>query len=417
MEKLLINGPAKLSGEVSISRAKNAYLPILAAVLLTDKEIRLRDLPDLRDIRTMVKLLENLGVKVTKEDDNITVFDASALENHEATYDLVKTMRASIFVLGPLLGRLNKAKVSLPGGCAIGTRPIDIHLANLEKMGAEIELNAGYVEAKATKLVGTKLALKFPSVGATENLMMAAVFAEGTTVIENAAMEPEIDDLANFLNSMGAKVSGIGTNRITIEGVKELFETDYTAIGDRIEAATYVIAGLMTESEIKVTNFDPVHLEFVIDKLIDMGAKLEVGKDFVKVYPSKLKAVTIETAPYPGFPTDVQAQMVALCTQVEGNTLVTENIFENRFMHVPELQRLGADINQKGNTLFIQGPSEFKAAPVMCTDLRASAALVLAALCAEGETKIDRIYHLERGYEKLSEKLKGLGVIIKRVRD
>ncbi|OIQ19799.1 MAG: UDP-N-acetylglucosamine 1-carboxyvinyltransferase [Bacteriovorax sp. MedPE-SWde] len=415
MQKLVVKGPVKLTGEVSISRAKNAYLPILAAVLLTDKKVRLKNLPDLRDIRTMLKLLGNLGVTITKEGDT-TVFDASTLNSHEATYDLVKTMRASIFVLGPLLARLNKAKVSLPGGCAIGTRPIDIHLSNLEKMGAKIDLNAGYVEAISNDgLVGTKLPLSFPSVGATENLMMAGVFAKGTTVIENAAMEPEIDDLANFLNSMGAKVSGIGTSKIIVEGVEELFETDYEAIGDRIEAATYIIAGLMTKSSIKVTNFNPEHLEFVIDKLKEMGGNIEVGKDFVNVEPSELNGAKIETAPFPGFPTDVQAQMVALLTQVNGNSFVKENIFENRFMHVPELMRLGAKITQEGKAVFIEAPIQLKAAPVMCTDLRASAALVIAALCAEGETVIDRIYHLERGYEKLTAKLQGLGANIEKV--
>lgn len=416
MQKLVVTGPAKLSGEVKISRAKNAYLPILAAILLTDKRIRLKNLPDLRDIKTMMELLGNLGVKISKEDE-YTVFDASNLQSHEATYELVKTMRASIFVLGPLLARLKKAKVSLPGGCAIGTRPIDIHLTNLEKMGAKITLNAGYVEASVDHLKGVKLPLNFPSVGATENLMMAAVFADGVTVIENAALEPEIDDLANFLNSMGAKVSGIGTNKLSIEGVTELFATDYEAIGDRIEAATYIIAGLATNSTIKVSNFNPAHLEYVIDKLIDMGAKLEVGKDFVVTAPSTLKGVKIETAPFPGFPTDAQAQMVALCTLVEGTSFVSENIFENRFMHVPELVRLGANIDQQGSTLFIHGGTKLVAAPVMCTDLRASAALVIAALASHGETKIDRIYHLERGYEKLSDKLTSLGANIKLIRE
>ncbi len=411
MQKLKIKGPVSLSGEVEISRAKNAYLPILAAILLTDKKVRLKNLPNLRDIKTMMQLLKNLGVQI-EEDGDYTVFDASTLNSHEATYELVKTMRASIFVLGPLLTRLNKAKVSLPGGCAIGTRPIDIHLANLEKMGAKIDLRAGYVEANSDGLVGAKLPLKFPSVGATENLMMAAVYAKGTTTIENAAMEPEIDDLANFLNSMGAKISGIGTNKIIIEGVDELCETDYEAIGDRIEAATYIIAGLMTNSEIKVTRFNPEHLEFVIDKLADMGAKLEVGKDYVKTFPSKLKGAKIETAPFPGFPTDVQAQMVALCAIVEGNSIIAENIFENRFMHVPELVRLGSKMDQQGSSLFIEGGAKLIGAPVMCTDLRASAALVLAALVSEGETIIDRIYHLERGYENLSDKFQKLGAKI-----
>jgi UDP-N-acetylglucosamine 1-carboxyvinyltransferase len=417
MDKLLVKGPAKLSGEVEISRAKNAYLPILAGLLLTNKKIRLLNLPHLRDIRTMMKLLGNLGVEITEEGE-VTTFDASKLSSHEAIYELVKTMRASIFVLGPLLGRLGKAKVSLPGGCAIGTRPIDIHLANLEKMGAKIVLESGYVFAEAPEgLKGTTLALKFPSVGATENLMMAAVFAEGTTIIENAAMEPEIDDLANFLNSMGAKVSGIGSSKIVIEGVKELHETEYEAIGDRIEAATYIIAGLATQSQIKISKFNPEHLEFVLAKLVDMGAKIETGKDYVEVFPSTLKGVKIKTAPYPGFPTDVQAQMVALCTLIDGNSLMVENIFENRFMHVPELHRLGADIEQHGNALFITGGANLKAAPVMCTDLRASAALVIAALCAEGETKIDRIYHLERGYENLSAKLAKLGADVQIVNE
>lgn len=408
MKKLKINGPCKLSGEVSISRAKNAYLPILAAVLLSDKEIRLKNLPDLRDIKTMVKLLTNLGVEV-REEDNITIFNAKSLSSHEATYELVKTMRASIFVLGPLLSRLNKAKVSLPGGCAIGTRPIDIHLKNLEKMGVNIDLNSGYVEAHTDELVGTKLALKFPSVGATENLMMAAVFANGQTVIENAAKEPEIDDLANFLNSMGAKISGIGTSKIVIDGVKELFPTEYEAIGDRIEAATYIMAGLASKSDIKVLNFDPLHLEFVIDKLKEMGANIEVLSNGVHLKPSHLKSINIETAPYPGFPTDAQAQLVSLSLICEGTTIVKENIFENRFMHVPELIRMGAKISVSGNTAIVEGGTPLKGAPVMCTDLRASAALIIAALCAEGETVIDRIYHLERGYENLSAKFEKLG--------
>lgn len=408
MKKLKINGPCKLSGEVSISRAKNAYLPILAAVLLSDKEIRLKNLPDLRDIKTMVKLLTNLGVEV-REEGNVTIFNAKNLSSHEATYELVKTMRASIFVLGPLLSRLNKAKVSLPGGCAIGTRPIDIHLKNLEKMGVNIDLNSGYVEAHTDELVGTKLALKFPSVGATENLMMAAVFANGQTVIENAAKEPEIDDLANFLNSMGAKVSGIGTSKIVIDGVKELFPTEYEAIGDRIEAVTYIMAGLASKSDIKVLNFDPLHLEFVIDKLKEMGANIEVLSNGVQLKPSHLKSINIETAPYPGFPTDAQAQLVSLSLICEGTTIVKENIFENRFMHVPELVRMGAKISVSGNTAIVEGGTPLKGAPVMCTDLRASAALIIAALCAEGETVIDRIYHLERGYENLSAKFEKLG--------
>jgi len=416
MDKLLIKGPAKLSGKVSISRAKNAYLPILSAVLLSDKPIHLKNIPELRDINTMIKLLGNLGVKIEKK-GNVTTFDASNLTSHEATYDLVKTMRASIFTLGPILTRMNKAKVSLPGGCAIGSRPIDLHLTSLEKLGAKIKLESGYVAAETDGLVGGHVALAFPSVGATENVMMAAVFAKGTTTIENAAKEPEIDDLANFLNKMGAKVSGIGTSKLTIEGVDELHEVEYEAIGDRIEAATYVMAGLITGSEIEVTDFNPSHIEFVLEALKGMGAKFEITENSVKVFPSDLKGASIDTAPYPGYPTDAQAQLIALATQIKGTTLVSENIFENRFMHVPELNRLGANIQIKGKTAVIEGGEPLKAAPIMCTDLRASAALVLAALATEGETEVLRVYHLDRGYEKLADKLKNLGVDIQRVNE
>ncbi len=416
MDKLLIKGPAKLSGKVSISRAKNAYLPILSAVLLSDKPIHLKNIPELRDINTMIKLLGNLGVKIEKK-GNVTTFDAGELTSHEATYDLVKTMRASIFTLGPILTRMKKAKVSLPGGCAIGSRPIDLHLTSLEKLGATISLESGYVAAETDGLIGANVALAFPSVGATENVMMAAVFAKGTTTIENAAKEPEIDDLAHFLNKMGAKVSGIGTSNLKIEGVEELKEVEYEAIGDRIEAATYVMAGLMTNSEIEVTDFNPKHIEFVLDTLKTMGAKFEVSETSVKVLPSDLKGGSIDTAPYPGYPTDAQAQLIALATQIKGTTLVSENIFENRFMHVPELNRLGAQIQVKGKTAVIEGGVPLKAAPIMCTDLRASAALVLAALATNGETEILRVYHLDRGYEKLDEKLKNLGVNIQRVNE
>jgi UDP-N-acetylglucosamine 1-carboxyvinyltransferase len=416
MDKLLIKGPAKLSGSISISRAKNAYLPILSAVLLSDKPIHLKNIPELRDINTMIKLLGNLGVKVEKK-GNITTFDASNLTSHEATYDLVKTMRASIFTLGPILTRMKKAKVSLPGGCAIGSRPIDLHLSSLEKLGAKIKLESGYVAAETDGLVGAHVPLAFPSVGATENIMMAAVFAKGITTIENAAKEPEIDDLAHFLNKMGAKVSGIGTSNLTIEGVTELKEVEYEAIGDRIEAATYVMAGLITKSEIDVIDFDPKHIEFVLNTLKSMGAKLEVGETSVRVFPSDLKGVSIDTAPYPGYPTDAQAQLIALATQVEGTTIVSENIFENRYMHVPELNRLGAKIQVKGKTAVVEGGGKLKSAPIMCTDLRASAALVLAALATEGETEVRRVYHLDRGYEKLADKLQKLGVEITRINE
>ena len=415
MEKLLINGPCKLSGEVKVSRAKNAHLPLMSAVLLTGEKISFKEVPNLRDIRTMNKLLTHLGVDVSENGDGFD-YVSKPDSSCEATYDLVKTMRASIFVLGPLLARFKKAKVSLPGGCAIGSRPIDLHLKNLEKMGAEINLESGYVEASTKGLKGANISLDFPSVGATENLMMAASLADGETIIENAALEPEITDLGDFLNSLGAKVEGHGTSRIVINGVEKLSGGEYAAIGDRIEAATYIIAGLMTKSEIKVSGFNPSHIDNVIEKLKSMGAELAVHDDHVITYPSQLKAGVVDTAPFPGFPTDVQAQMMALMLTCNGTSTLTENIFENRFMHVPELQRLGAKINLKGKTAIVEGQVPLKGAPVMCTDLRASAALVLAALCSEGESEILRIYHLDRGYEKLAMKLSHLGANIQRVK-
>ena len=415
MDKLIITGPATLSGTVHISRAKNAYLPILAAVLLSDKPIHLKNIPNLQDIKTMIKLLSNLGVTVTK-DGNTTTFDASTLNSHEATYDIVKTMRASIFVLGPLLARLKKAKVSLPGGCAIGSRPIDLHLTNLEKLGCNVTLTGGYVEATVDKMKAERLTLAFPSVGATENLMMAAVFSDGVTTIENAALEPEIDDLANFLNAMGAKITGIGTQTIVIEGVRSFKEVTYEAIGDRIEASTYLMAALATGSEITIKGVNPRHLEFVITTLKNMGARIETSPDTIKVFKSDLRGTMVDTAPFPGFPTDAQAQLIALCTQIKGASVVTENIFENRFMHVPELARLGADITIKGKSAFIHGGEQLTAAPVMCTDLRASAALIIAALATKGDTEIQRVYHLDRGYENLEQKFMELGAQIKRVK-
>lgn len=416
MDQLKVRGQKAIQGEVFVSRAKNAYLPILAAVLLSDKPIHLKNLPELRDIKTMLKLLQNLGVQIEKKGE-VTTLWARELLSYEATYDLVKTMRASIFVLGPLLARLKKAKVSLPGGCAIGTRPIDIHLKNLEKLGVQIKLEGGYVDAECTHLRPAALTLSFPSVGATENLMMASVFTEGVTTIENVALEPEVDDLAHFLNTLGARVSGIGTSKLTIEGVSSLKEASYEAIGDRIEASTFIIAALMTKSELVVRGFNPLHIQSVLTKLEEMGAQFEILSDGVRVLPcSKLNGVEVDTAPFPGFPTDVQAQMLALMTQAEGPSVLTETIFENRFMHVPELKRLGADIKLKGNTAIVKGKTELSGAPVMCTDLRASAALVLAALAASGETLIDRVYHLDRGYEALEIKLQKLGAVIERVK-
>jgi len=415
MDKLIIEGPAKLSGTVRVSRAKNAYLPILAGVLLNPHPVHLKNLPDLRDINTILKLLQNLGVKITKE-GNVTTFDASDIKSYDALYDLVKTMRASILVLGPLLARFKAARVSLPGGCAIGTRPIDIHLENFEKLGAKINLEGGYVEAHTKGLKGTNLKLRFPSVGATENLMMGATLAEGITIIENVALEPEIDDLANFLNAMGAKITGIGTSTLTITGVKELKECEYEAIGDRIEGLTYIMAGLITKSSITVEGLNPKHINETLTLLSEMGAEFVIKDEKIILLPSKLKSTKVETSPFPGFPTDAQAQLMALSTQVEGVSKITEKIFENRFMHVPELQRLGAKISLTGNEASIKGPTSLKGAPIMCTDLRASAALVLAALASHGKTEISRVYHLDRGYERLEDKFKGLGANIQRVK-
>jgi UDP-N-acetylglucosamine 1-carboxyvinyltransferase len=418
VDKLYIDGPAKLNGSVRVSRAKNAYLPIIAGVLLNPRKTTLINLPELRDIITINKLLSNLGVEI-KTEGHKTIYDTSKFEGHEATYDLVKTMRASILVLGPLLARFKKAKVSLPGGCAIGARPIDIHLENLKKMGAKIELESGYVYATTEGLKGAKCVLPFPSVGATENLMMAAVGAEGTTIIENAALEPEIEDLGNFLIKMGAQIEGLNSSTITIKGrpLSELNEIEHEAIGDRIEALTYMMAALITDSEIEITGFVPSHLDAVIETLKKMNAQLEVTSDGIKVLHSKLEGITVETAPYPGFPTDGQAQLMALCTKVLGTSVITEKIFENRFMHVPELIRLGAKIELKGNTAIITGVEKLEQAPIMCTDLRASAALILAALASEGKTEIQRVYHLDRGYEKIDNKLRSLGVSISRINE
>lgn len=420
MDKLIVNGPCTLNGVVGVSSAKNATLPILVATLLCPYPVQFETIPALMDVGTIIKLLQSLGVKVSHQ-GSMTTLDATQLENQHADYSLVKTMRASVLVLGPLLARYGTAEVSLPGGCAIGARPVDIHLMGMEKLGAEIQIENGYIKAKCGKLKGTTITLPFPSVGATENLMMAAVLAEGQTVIENAAMEPEIDDLADFLIAQGVKIEGAGTSRITIHGmdIKDLkpSQTPYRVIGDRIEAATFIIAAIMSGGDVKVQDFNPKHLSYVLDILTKMGARLEIGKDFVHVKKSdRLKGTAIETAPYPGFPTDVQAQMMALMSVVEGNSIVTETIFENRFMHVPEMGRMGATVTLKGNSALIEGVETLSGAPVMCTDLRASAALILCALIAHGQTEIQRVYHLDRGYEKIDEKLTQLGADIKRVK-
>ena len=414
MEKLIIKGPCTLNGTVQMSCAKNAYLPIMAGILLCEENVILKDVPPLRDLRTMERLLQNLGCRIDDHSEG-TLFDASRISHYEANYNLVKTMRASICVLGPLLGRLGRAKVSLPGGCAIGTRPIDIHLKNLEKLGAELKIEHGYVEASAGNgLRGVHLILDFPSVGATENILMAATLAEGETIIENAAVEPEVSDLANFLNVMGARIKGVGSKILHIQGVKKLGGGTYRAIGDRIEAGTYIMAALMTGGSVKVTGFVPAHLKFVLETLKSMNANIEIGEDFVHVAPSQLKGIKVETAPWPGLPTDIQAQMMALATQAEGTSVIVENIFENRFMHVPELNRLGADISLSGKQAVVNGNKSLKGAPVMCTDLRASAALVIAALVSNGVTQVQRIYHLDRGYSRFEQKLASLGADIRR---
>lgn len=420
MDKLIITGPVTLNGEVEVSSAKNATLPILVASLLCPYPVVFDSVPELMDVNTILKILESLGVKSSKNGKELTL-DARTLDNQHADYSLVKTMRASVLVLGPLLARFGNASVSLPGGCAIGARPVDIHLMGMEKLGAQISIESGYIKASCKKLVGATIKLPFPSVGATENLMMAAVYAEGETVIENAAMEPEIDDLADFLKAQGVEIEGAGSSRIVIKGknIGELKPSGkaYRIIGDRIEAATFIIAAIMSKGTVKVKHFNPEHLSFVLDTLIRMGAELEIGKDFVTVRPSgTIKGLAVETAPFPGFPTDIQAQMMALMSVAQGNSIVTETIFENRFMHVPEMSRMGTKIHLKGNSAIIEGVTSLSAAPVMCTDLRASAALVLCALIAEGTSEIQRVYHLDRGYEKIDEKLTDLGAKIKRVK-
>ncbi len=421
MDSLFIQGPCKLSGDVTISSSKNAALPILAGVLLCKNKISFDSLPALRDISTIKSLLGEMGVQILDE-DHLTHFETPDTIVTEASYELVKKMRASILVLGPLLSRFKKAKVSLPGGCAIGTRPIDIHLQGLEQMGAQIKVEKGYVEAETSGLVGSKISLPFPSVGATENLVMAAVYAKGETIIENAAKEPEIIDLCNFLRACFSQleISGAGTDKITINGVEgENTSHTYTVIPDRIEAVTFLIAGLITRSNIKVLNCNPSHIEAVTKPLQEMGAKLILGEDFIEVRgeESNLVSADIETAPYPGFPTDVQAQFLSLLTSIHEKSVVTESIFENRFMHVPELSRMGANIKLQGRTAIIKGGSPLTGAPVMCTDLRASAALVLAGLTASGETKVQRVYHIDRGYEQIDKKLQGLGAKIERINE
>lgn len=419
MEKLLITKSPPLHGEVSISGAKNAALPILMSCILADSTCYFDNVPHLRDITTSVALLSELGVTAARDKNQVLALDASKLDNYTASYELVKTMRASILVLGPLLAKYGQANVSLPGGCAIGARPVNLHLDGLREMGARIDVDAGYVRASVDgKLQGAHIFMDIVSVGATENLMMAATLAQGTTVLENAAREPEIVDLANCLNAMGAKVTGAGTDNIKIEGVEKLSGCRYRVLPDRIETGTFLVAAAVTGGAIKCVNAAPDTLDAVLNKLTAAGAIIETGEDWVSLdmRGKKPKSVNIKTAPHPGFPTDMQAQFVAMNCVSNGTAVVTENIFENRFMHVPELQRMGAKIDLEANSAVCEGVPLLKGAQVMATDLRASASLIIAGLVAEGETVVDRIYHLDRGYEKIEVKLNNLGASIKRFR-
>lgn len=417
MQKLVITGGVALHGEVKASGAKNAALPLLASALLTDEPVTFLNVPDLADVHTMLKLLEELGCEVKQDGHKVTI-DASHITSTEAAYDLVKTMRASILVLGPLVARFGQAKVSLPGGCSIGARPVDQHIKGLKALGAEISIEHGYVTAHADKLIGTNIVTDMVTVTGTENLLMAAVLAEGTTVLANAAREPEVVDLANCLVQMGAKISGIGTTQLVIEGVKKLHGITYSVMSDRIEVGSFLVAAVMTGGHIRVTHCDPSSLTAVLEKLEETGAKVNVGDDWIEVDgKGEHRAVDIRTAPYPGFPTDMQAQFMALNTIAKGASHVAETIFENRFMHVPELQRLGADITIDGNNAVVRGVKQLSGAPLMATDLRASAALVIAALAADGESTVDRIYHLDRGYERMEQKLSSLGAKIKRIKE
>ena len=417
MDKLNIIGNGPLHGEVTISGAKNAALPILAATLLCPEPFTLRNVPHLRDITTTLELMGRFGTTIELVDDMSLVADSARITNLLAPYELVKTMRASILVLGPLLARFGEAEVSLPGGCAIGSRPVNLHIQGLKAMGAEIEIEDGYIKAKASRLRGTRFFFDLVSVTGTENLMMAATLAEGTTVLENSAREPEVTDLANCLIAMGAKISGAGTDTISIEGVERLHGGNHSITADRVETGTFMVAAAATGGSVHLRNTEPSYLDAVIEKLRDAGAEISADGNSIDVnmHGKRPHATNLTTAPYPAFPTDMQAQFVTLNTIADGTATVKETIFENRFMHVQELQRMGADIELQGNTAIVRGIDKLHGAPVMATDLRASACLVIAGLAAEGETLIDRIYHLDRGYECIEEKLSQLGAKIQRV--
>ncbi|WP_071057741.1 UDP-N-acetylglucosamine 1-carboxyvinyltransferase [Pelistega sp. MC2] len=417
MDKLKIIGGTPLHGEITISGAKNAALPILCAVLLTDEPIILRNVPDLNDVKTTIRVLEQLGVKVEWLEPEVVRLQADNIISYEAPYELVKTMRASILVLGPLLTRFGQAKVSLPGGCAIGQRPVDQHIKGLEALSADIKVEHGFVVAKAERLQGASIRTDMVTVGGTEQFLMSAALAKGTTILENAAREPEVVDLAELLIAMGAKITGHGSDRIIIEGVDKLHGTDYTVVADRIEAGTFLCAVGAAGGDITLRKAAPHTMGATLDKLIEAGLTIETGADWIRARMDKRpKAVSIKTHEHPGFATDMQAQMMALNTISDGTSVIVENIFENRYMHVPELIRLGADITLDGHTAVVNGVEKLYGAKVMATDLRASASLVIAALAAEGETIIDRIYHLDRGYAKMEEKLRMVGANIERIK-
>jgi len=420
MDRLLITGGTRIDGTIRASGAKNATLPILAGTLLADGPVSISSVPHLNDVTTFVELLGNMGVSVTMGEKLALEVDPSTISTYCAPYDLVKTMRASILVLGPLLARYGSAEVALPGGCAIGARPVDIHLSGLRAMGAEIDVTGGNIVARAGRLKGARIVMDKVTVTGTENLMMAAALADGVTVLENAAREPEVVDLANFLIAMGADIRGAGSSTVTIHGVENLHgDIEYTVLPDRIEAGTYLVAAAITGGHIIIKDIDPTLLEAVLAKLREAGAEVDTGVDWIELdmQGQRPNAVDLTTAPYPGFPTDMQAQFTALNTVANGTGHVTETVFENRFMHVQEMTRMGADIRVEGNTAIVKGVDRLKGAPVMATDLRASASIVLAGLVAEGETLVQRVYHIDRGYERVEEKLAALGAQIRRVPD
>ena len=417
MEKLKIIGGNRLSGSISCSGAKNAALPMLAATILSDKPVTFKNLPYLQDITTMFEILGSMGADITLNENMDFMISTANLHDFEARYELVKTMRASILVLGSLVARHGFARIALPGGCAIGTRPVDFHLAALEQLGAKIELKNGYIEASAKKLIGCEITFPGISVTGTENIMMAAVLAKGQTILRNVAKEPEVEDLAEFLKSMGAKISGAGTDEIIIDGVTSLNESNFIIPADRIEAGTYLIAAAVTYGDITIQNIDATRMNNILDKLKLSGAEITIKNNSIQLSMSggSITPVDISTAPFPGFPTDMQAQFTVLNALSNGSAVITENVFENRFMHVQELNRMGCNITVKGSNAFIKGVDSLTGAPVMATDLRASASLILAGLCAQGETIVDRIYHIDRGYERIEEKLSYLGADINRM--